>query len=158
MTSAIALPLFDVLKSSCAASAPSDGGAADAAARMSLVAEHFVAAALDEYRHIKALDEVPEPEAPRYVFDRQVAILLRHMYDQWATYAESLLARIRSVQSSRPVKGLGELNEAIGRTRAMLSVTLEDLHRAEEQFRNGQTISLEEVRRDLRASVQRKGA
>lgn len=154
MTSAIALPLFDVLRSAADAGAVDKSGAVG---RMTIVAEHFVSAALDEYRHIRALDEVPD--GLPYVFDRQVAILLRHMYDQWATHAEALLKRIVKVQTpDRPVKGAEELNLAIGRTRAMLTVTLDSLDRAEEQFRNGQTYSLEEVRRELRASAQRQGA
>lgn len=131
------LPLLETLRSP-----HGNGGTKPDSIRQAEIAAKFVAAALDEYRHLDALDHRDEDEP----FDRQTALMLRERFDVWATYAEALLDRV-----GPSVRGTSELLDAVGRTRAMLSVTLEDLDHAEEQIRRGETVSLEEVRRELRA-------
>lgn len=149
MTSTVALPLLDALRASAAT-----GKQPAAVEQSTQIAEEFVAAALDEYRHIEALDRVPDEAS--FVFDRQTAVLLRQMFADWATHAEALLDRLGPNDSAgAEVKGVDELSRALGRTRAMLSVTLEDLDRAAEQLRTGKTHSLEEVRREVRSGSLR---
>jgi hypothetical protein len=149
MASTIDLPLFDSLRSS--ASRHPQVSQADADERFRVIAEQFVSAALDEYRHIDLLDRSARPtfEDP---FDRQTAILLRERYDRWATDAEALYDRVVAVRGEgQVIAGLKDLNDAIGRTRAMLSVTLESIDIAKEQIRRGECIPLAEVRRAIRA-------
>jgi hypothetical protein len=154
MTTSMALPLFDAMYSSTHGAAST----ATTSDYLGSVAAEFVAAALADYRLIRKLDEVPIGKQP--VFDRQVAILIRHMYDEWATQGEGLLKRIAAINVERSGDGRGtpgieDLRDAVGRTRAMLSVSLEEIEEGIAECERGETIPLEEVRRELRAAAGR---
>jgi len=106
---------------------------------------------MDEYRSIRKLEDALG-ESRSAPFDRQLAGSLRQVYDQWVRRADELLTRVRDLRlRDRLAERFDELEQAVGRTLAMLSVTLEDLDRADEEIRAHQTVSLEEVRRELRA-------
>lgn len=153
MTTPIALPLFDVMRLSA------DNGPAGSAdsEQFSVIAAEFVGATLADYRHIRKLDEIPSGQP--LVFDRQVAILIRRMYEEWATQAEGLLMRLRTMKSganANPiVADVSELRDAVLRTRAMLSVSLEEIEEGIAECERGETVTLEEVRRELRAASGR---
>lgn len=149
MASTIDLPLFDVLRSSASRRARHTG--LDADERFLSIVEQFVAAALAEYRHIDFLDRSARSHAED-PFDRQTAALLRQRYDRWAADAEALLERITPAMR---VPGVRDLEDAVGRTRAMLSVSLDAIDRAAEQVKRGESIPLAEVRRELRDGPQR---
>lgn len=90
--------------------------------------------------------------------NRPAALAMRGLYEQWSTQAEELLGRLRQLGLRNFAGADFEcLATAVGRTRAMMSVTLESLDRADEQIRTGQTFTLEEVRRELRAAADRRG-
>jgi hypothetical protein len=115
-------------------------------------AHQLVEFALAEYVRIAELDLGLGRLSLRYQ-DPQGAAAMRGLYQHWASQADELLGRLRDY-------GLVEnkctdLERAVGRTLAMLSIPIESLARAEEQFRTGQTYSLEEVRRELRAAAGR---
>ncbi len=117
------------------------------------MAARLIRWSLDEYGHIRSVDEMPpHPTDPA---ERQMFVLMRRAYADWASDAEAVLARVASLKDGAPIEGRTALEDAVGRTRAMLSVSLEDLDQAEEQIRNGQTVTLEEVRRELRAASGR---
>src|SRR6266566_6390256 len=66
----------------------------------------------------------------------QVAAILRGMYDEWARQAEAVLDKVSIVTEMGVVlRGIEELRDAHGRTRAMLSVTLNDIAEARRQVR-----------------------
>lgn len=104
-----------------------------------------------EHERIKALDLKLGRLALRYT-DRQGAGAIRNLYEQWAYRAEELLERVHGLGLHRALaEQWGRLQDAVGMTRAMLSIPLDSLERADEQIRRGEVVSLEEVRRELRA-------
>jgi len=89
---------------------------------------------------------------------RPAAVAVRDLYEQWSAQADDLLRRLQQLGLQDLVGADFEcLATAVARTQAMLSVTLESLDRADEQIRTGQTFTLEEVRRELRAAAGRNG-
>jgi hypothetical protein len=147
MSTCLAQPPFDLLPS--AENVAPAGG--DVGAHVADVASRLLEYTMDEYRSIRKLEDAlgENRSAP---FDRQLAGSLRRLYDQWVRRADELLTRVRDLQlRDRLTVRFEELDHAVGRTMVMLNVTLEDLDRADEEIRAGQTVSLEEVRRELRA-------
>jgi hypothetical protein len=139
----VALPLFDIVLSSSA----NRGRSADIAAQL-------VNSALGDLDQIEKLDESLAPEDP-FSFDRQMAALVRGMYERWAQDAESLLERVGRVEKQiGAVAAAQRLRNAHGRTRAMLSISLEQVERGLQDVAKGRTMPMEEVRRELRLRVQ----
>ena len=135
----VALPLFDMVLSSHA----NPGRAAGIAAEL-------VQSALEDFRHIQNLDEGLAPADPSQ-FDRQTIALLRGMYEEWTRLAEALLERVdRLEKRGAPVAASDALRDAHGRTRAMLSISLERLEQGHRAAVEGKGIPIEEVRRELR--------
>jgi hypothetical protein len=134
----VALPLFDVILASDESPERARGFAAQ-----------VVRAAIVELDQVEKLDENLMPEgSSRY--NRQTAVLLRGIYEEWAHQAEGLLYRLgRLEKRSIVVEGAGELRDAYGRTRAMLSVSPEQLEAAQQDLEAGRVTPLEEVRREL---------
>ena len=107
--------------------------------------------ALAEYDRIAGLDENLGRLALRHT-DRQGAAAIRRLYQQWVEQADELLHRVRTHGlRERLADGYEKLERAVGRTLAMLSVTLDSLERADEQIQKGEVVSAEEIRRELRA-------
>lgn len=151
-TTTSSTPLLDLLP-------PSDAPAAGVAGRdvADLVdrATRLINFALSEYQRIAELDLGMGRLSLRHT-DPHGATAMRRLYQQWVGHAEELLERIRGCGlQDRLGAGYEELECAAGRTQAMLSITLESLAAADEQFRKGRTFSLEEVRSELRAAAGR---
>lgn len=145
MAPALSLRLMDAIETADSTEKDSER----AAKRQIHLAEELISASLDEYRHICALDkhlpgEEPEP------FNSRVAEVLRKGYEQWATQAEALLARIAPLHQKHEIKLHDDLALAVGRTQAMLTVSMEAIEKGMEQIRNGEFVTLEEIRRELR--------
>ena len=106
---------------------------------------------LAEYERLAELDAALGHVSIRYA-DRQAASAMRRLYQRWAEQADGLLQGLRAQGlRQRLPAAYDRLERVVGRTQAMLSVTLEALERADEQVRKGETVSSEEVRRELRA-------
>lgn len=145
-------PLLDLLPPS---GVPSKGVSSEGAADLADRAARLVDFAVAQYQRIAELDLGMGRLSLRYT-DPPGAMAMRRMYQQWVVGAEELLERVRGRGLRDQLAGkYDELERAAGRTQAMLSVTLESLSAAEEQFRKGETFSLEEVRRELRAAAGR---
>jgi hypothetical protein len=145
-------PLLDLLPPSDSASSGISGnGVTDLMDR----AARLIDFAIAEYQRIAELDLGMGQLSLRHT-DPQGATAMRRLYQQWVVHTEELLERVCGY-GLRDGLGAGyeELERAAGRTQAMLSVTLESLSAADEQFRKGETFSLEEVRRELRAAAGR---
>jgi hypothetical protein len=122
--------------------------------RSTRIATHLVRFALDELAQIERLDENLAPEDP-LSFDRPTVAWVRGMYERWAEEVASLLARLDEVETeSGAISGAGALRDAHGRTRAMLSVSLDQLERGARDIRDGRTTPIEEARRELRLRVR----
>ena len=136
----VALPLFDLVLCSD-----------DDANRAARVAEQLIESTLSELGQIEKIDESLAPVECRQ-FDRQAIALLRGMYERWATDAEALLDRVGRLETRfGRIIPAEALRDAHGRTRAMLSVSLDDLEVGHKDAAGGRTVPAEEVRRELRA-------
>jgi predicted transcriptional regulator len=135
----VALPVFDAVLSS--GLGPEKSGR---------VAGQLVRSALSELADIHVLEENVAPENP-LAFERQTASSIRGMYESWVRGAEALLERVAVVErNSRAVEEAEALRDAVGRTRAMLSVSLDQVERGLRDIAEGHTVPAEEVRRELR--------
>jgi hypothetical protein len=137
----------------------SAGQAADAAPqqhadRLARLAEQLVAASLGELAAVSGLDASLAPRGPGE-FDRQAAVLLRGMYEQWSRDADAVIERAgRVARLGRDVPRLTELRDEQGRVLAMLKSSIEDIEQARRQVRAGPTFTTREVRDALRAGVR----
>jgi hypothetical protein len=138
----VALPLFDAVLSA--------GVSVERPAR---VAAQVIEAALSDLQQIEKLDASVAPDDPSQ-FDLRTASALRQMYEQWARDAQLLLERVEHLQLQSGRVALADaLRRAHGRTRARLSVSLEDMEESLRDLREGRTVPIEEVRRELRLRV-----
>lgn len=118
-------------------------------------AEYWIAAALAEAKALRQHDDRLYPvegDGPALA----AAMQLRSAWQRWADDADALLDRIRPhLKQKVHVIGALDLDYAIGRARAMLSLTPEAVMASREQVRRGAVRSAEEVRRELRAAAGR---
>jgi hypothetical protein len=123
-----------------------DGSSSERSLR---VAAQFVQTALSDLAQIERLDDSLAPENPLQ-FDRSTASLLRDEYERWARSTESLLERIERFEfSTAIVPGAESLRHAYGKTRARLSISLDDMERNIQALAAGCLIPIEQVRRGL---------
>jgi hypothetical protein len=124
---------------------------ADAAAKV-------VRFALAGLREIETLDNDLSPEDPMEL-DRSTASMLRGMYEQWASESERLLERVALMEreNGATIQGAQELRDGIGRTRARLSISLDDMAEGLRDAAEGRTVPMEEVKRELRLRAGRAG-
>ena len=124
---------------------------ADAAAKV-------VRFALAGLREIETLDNDLAPQDP-IELDRSTASMLRGMYEQWVVEAERLLERVDRMghENGAMIHGSAELRDAVGRTRARLSISLDDMAEGLRDASEGRTVPMEEVKRELRLRTGRAG-
>lgn len=135
----VALPLFDAVLSS-----------GQGPGRAERVAIQLVQSGLSELADIQKLEDSVAPEDP-LAFDRRTAAAIRDMYEAWAQAAEALLVRVATVERQAGMVANAEaLRDALGRTRAMLSVSLDQAERGLRDIAQGRTVSGQEARRELR--------
>ena len=148
-----AIGLFDAL------AGPDDPGHAPRCtgpgADLSALAASLVAESLDDVRRVREYER-------QYIFqvEREPAVDLEarrsvwRMFAAWADEAEQVLARARSVvRTGAPVAGVADLEDAVGRVRARLTVRPEQIARAREQERQGQFVPAKELRDELHARL-----
>jgi hypothetical protein len=150
------LSLFDYFLSfdpaQATAGQPDYRRAADFAARLTqeLLAEHA---------DLKEVDRELRDQFSTTGFNKQAAVALRGAYDDWARRADAVVRRIGSLRRhGQSVSHFDELRDAYGFTMAMLNTTLEDLELADEQFRRGEVVNGQEVRRELRNQLRSGGS
>ena len=138
----VTLPLLDAVMNSQQTSS-----------RSGRVVAQLIEFALKDLEQVEKLDESLSPSEPSQ-FDRQMAALVRGLYDQWAREAEALLDRIASLERrAGQIAGSEALRDAHGRIRAMLSISLDDLEESRRQLASGRTVPIAEVRRELRLGI-----
>jgi hypothetical protein len=119
-------------------------------------ANELVAACLDEYRHIEALDVCGPTGKWRRVYVRETEAEMRQLHEQWMGSARPLYERVKEMRrAGHQIERFQELMDAVFLTQTLLMTTVADLERAREQYRNGEWFTLEEVRRELRAASGR---
>ncbi len=115
-------------------------------------AEHWIAAALAEALALRQHDDqlYPATHDPAVM---RTAEQLHAAWGKWADAADGLYHRILPLlQAKRHVAGAHDLDYAIGRTRAMISITPQQMFARQEQVHRGETKTLQEVRRELRGA------
>jgi len=145
-----ALSLFDFAFSV----GPTDPAPQQHAERLARLAEQLVAASLGELGAVRGLEASLAPRGPGE-FDRQAAVLLRGMYEQWSRDSDAVIERAGRVgRLGREVPRLEELRDEQGRVLAMLKSPLDDIEHARRQRGTAPTYTAQEVRDALRAGVR----
>ena len=119
------------------------------------LAEQMVATSIKSGQMLRELRErmFPMSDNPAAL---EVAHALRAEFLQWADEADAVFERASKLrQSGRSISGSEELGDLIGMTRAMLQITPEAHLQAVEQIRRGETVPIDEVRRELRLRTGR---
>jgi hypothetical protein len=93
------------------------------------------------------------------VKDPKLEVALRQtiwqLYQDWAGSAQELYQRVRSLRHHGiTVDGIDKLNDEIGRIEARLTVKPEQLAKARQQVRDGQTVPAKELRDEFNARLR----
>lgn len=135
---------------------PEGGAAAPPPGHAVASARVLMAFAKEQHDSLRRLDDAMGGYVTLRQDNRPAALAMRRLYEAWSAQADELLNRVRQLGLREQLaEEYNTLDGVVGRTQAMLSITLESLDRADEQIRTGQTYSLEEVRRELRAAAGR---
>jgi hypothetical protein len=127
----------------------------DNAETMRALADQMVAAAIASVKSLRTLrplmfpvDATPERLA--------VAKALRAEFEQWVADAEAVYQRSLALSAvGIQVANLSELNDFIGLTLAMLTVTLESHLKSLQGVANAKVMTMEELRRELHLPPKR---
>jgi hypothetical protein len=146
-----AVSLFDVLaRRDCSAGADAKA----ALANLGALAEKLVANSLADYARVREYEEQFAWSVPREPSDDlEVMQSVSRLYSDWANEAAEILDRVASL-GGRRLAGAGELHDALGRTRARLTVTPEQIAKAKEQVRQGRIVPAKELRDELHARLR----
>jgi hypothetical protein len=129
-----------------------DGAPALSAEERVRLANELIAAALDERAHLEAMDTYGPRKKSRRFLTGPNAPLFRKALEDWLTSASSLLARAELLHASgHAVDRVGNLKLEVASTRGLLSFTPEKIEAGMQRIRQGDYVTLEEIRGDLRA-------
>jgi len=138
----VALPLVDIVMSS------------EHADRSVDLAKRLIESATQEIHQIENYDKALSPRDIN-AFDRQTAALIRGLYERWAQDVQSLLDRIAEIERRfGRVSSAEALRDLHGRTMAMLSISVDDMEASRRDFAEGRSLTLQEVRRELRLEIK----
>jgi hypothetical protein len=116
-------------------------------------AEYWVAAALAEARALRQHDGQLFPR-DHDSGALQTAKELHDAWLRWADSADAIYGRVRPlIAAGRHVSGAGDLDYAIGRTRAMLQISPDGNLESLDEIRRGDVVSADELRRALRGRM-----
>lgn len=115
------------------------------------LAAKLVASSLADLGRILEYEELSRRADPLdAALELEILRSVWQLFEQWAAEADQVFARVSSLKSAGAlVPGTDQLGDAIGRTRARLSVTPEQTARAKAQIRQGQCVPLSELRNEL---------
>jgi hypothetical protein len=148
-----AVSLFDVLARRGSVGA---AGANAAPADLIAFAEKLVAGSLADFARVRDYEEQFAWSARREPQeDLEVMRTVAGLYADWADEAAQVIKRVESLGGgSRRIAGIEELHDALGRTRARLTVTPEQIANAKEQVRQGRVVPAKELRDELHARLR----
>lgn len=148
-----ATSLFDVLKRHRAGASGADGASS---LQLAHLAGELIDSALADLERLKGYEKEfarQGAEDPAAKLDLLRSIW--HLYQQWANDAKQVLVRARSLSRSGPlVEGLDQLENALGRVLARLSLTPEQVANGMTQARRGQITPAGELRDELHARLR----
>ncbi len=149
-----AVSLFDALSDESRGPKLTD---AEILSRRAAMAEKLVTSALDDLKRIgeyerlcaSAVTTNPPPLTPA------LGDSLHDLYCQWITEADAVAVRARVLRDQGVrIAAADQLDDALGRTRARVVVSPEQIASATAQAREGQFISSRELRDELRARLR----
>lgn len=119
-------------------------------------AEELVLAAIADHDRLRAYERrfawAPMQDSGQELEVRQS---VWRVFANWADEAEGVLLRARSLAAKgRAIQGVDQLDLAVGRVRARLTVSPEKTVQAMEDARQGRVIPAEELRDELRARLR----
>jgi hypothetical protein len=116
------------------------------------LANEMIAAALDQRAHLEAMDTYGPRRKSRRFLGGPNAPLFRKALEDWLSSATTLLASAERLHASgHDVDRLRQLKSEVFSTRGLLSFTPEKIEEGMARIRGGDYVTLEELRRDLRA-------
>jgi hypothetical protein len=119
------------------------------------LANHLVEAAQADYQRMREYEQSFGPSLEREEEDQDALELLRsiwRMFEGWVEEAERVHQRVsRLPAASQAVPALNDLLDNIGRVRARLALSPEDIILGKQQSRRGEVVPVEALRDDLRA-------
>jgi hypothetical protein len=124
--------------------------------RLEFLTEELIATALADLERLEKLERefVPKRTTPAES-ELELRRLVWRLFNDWADDAEQLWNRVKALKkSSVSYNGAERLEEAIGKTKARLNVTPEQLSAAVAQARDGQFVPAKELRDELRSRVR----
>jgi hypothetical protein len=149
-----AVALFDALSEEPRGPKLAD---AEILSRRAAMAEKLVASALNdlkrigEYERLCASTATTEPPSLTPALGNS----LHDLYTQWVSEADAIALRARTLQGQGVrIVAADKLDDAIGQTRARVSVTPEQIALATAQARQGQFVPSRELRDELRARLR----
>ena len=120
------------------------------------LANELIAAALDEYRRIEALDACGPRKKWRRLYVRETESAMRRIHEDWLAGAGPLLQRVREMKrAGRRIEQYDEFTDAVGLARTHVGTTVDDIERGRQQVRRGEAVTLEEIKRELRVPSRR---
>ena len=117
-------------------------------AELPRLAQQMVATSVTSGKMLRELRDrmFPSEEKPE---TRAIAQVLRAEFELWVAEAEEVYQRAGRLESAgHPVPGSRELDDLIGRAKAMLQIRLDD-HFRSLQSKEGKTFTIQELRREL---------
>lgn len=145
-----ALPILDL-----AADVPGNGVAPLPVAERVRVVSELVAWALDWHRHLEAMDCYGPRNKSRRFLTKPTAAAFRRAHEEWLQQGEAVLAGAEHLQhAGQRVERIEELKRAVFSTKGLLEITVEAIERGMEDIRQGNYLTLEEARRELRTAAQ----
>jgi hypothetical protein len=150
-----AVSLFDVLAAGGGGGGSAPGPAAPGDP-LTQFAASLVAAVFADFERLREYQQqfaTARLSDPAQELERDRAVW--QLYSAWADEAEQVLSRASArAAAGAAIKGLDRLDDAIGRTRARLSVTPEQIARGREQARQGQFVPAKGLRDELHARLR----
>ena len=102
---------------------------------------------------IERLDDSLAPADPLQ-FDRGTAQLLRDEYERWVVQSESLINRVDQLEPRLgKIPDAQRLRDVCGKTRARLSVSIDQMEQSMRALAQNRLVPSQEVRRELRLPV-----
>src|SRR6185437_372743 len=120
------------------------------------LAGKMVASSLSDLSYLRSYEQ---DLALATVKDPKLELALRQtiwqLYKEWAGSAEELYQRVQSLRHRGiTIEGIDHLNDEIGRIQARLTLKPEQIAKARQQVRDGQTVPAKELRDELNARLR----
>jgi hypothetical protein len=145
-----AIPMLEL-----AADARTDGSAPLPLTERLRIVNELVAWALDWHRHLEAMDCYGPRNRSRWFLTKSTAAVFRRAHEEWLQQGQAVLSRATELRAAgHGLERTEELKRAVFSTKGLLKITVEAIERGMEDILQGNYVTLEEARRELRLAAQ----